>query len=194
MTRYRHIVWSVVILAIVFSFAASPLRADVYRYVDKDGTACFTNDIPNSHDYKVFIKERKKRKVSSTKRYDTFIREASQKHGVSFAILKAIMKVESDFNPTAVSKKGAMGLMQIMPENFKALKLKNPFNPRQNIMAGAWYFKQLLNRFDGKLHLALAAYNAGPDNVSRSQTIPPIRETELFVKKVIRYYNLFKKG
>ncbi len=194
MTRYRHIVWSVVILAIVFSFAASPLRADVYRYVDKDGTACFTNDIPNSHDYKVFIKERKKRKVSSTKRYDTFIREASQKHGVSFAILKAIMKVESDFNPTAVSKKGAMGLMQIMPENFKALKLKNPFNPRQNIMAGAWYFKQLLNRFDGKLHLALAAYNAGPDNVSRLQTIPPIRETELFVKKVIRYYNLFKKG
>ncbi len=193
MIRYRHI-WSAATLAIVLFFVTSPLLADIYRYVEKDGTVCFTNDIPAKPNYELFIKERKKRKVSSTKRYDTFIREASQKHGVSFAILKAIMKVESDFNPTAVSKKGAMGLMQIMPENFKALKLKNPFNPRQNIMAGAWYFKQLLNRFDGKLHLALAAYNAGPDNVSRSQTIPPIRETELFVKKVIRYYNLFKKG
>lgn len=193
MIKYRHI-WSAVTLAILLFFAAPPLKADIYRYIDKDGTPCFTNSIPDSNNYKVFIKERKKRNVSTSNRYDAFIQEASQKHGVSFAILKAIMKVESNFNPKAVSKKGAMGLMQIMPENFKSLQIKNPFNPRENIMAGAWYFKQLLNRFDGKLHLALAAYNAGPDNVSRLKTIPPIRETELYVKKVIRYYNLFKKG
>ncbi|MEA3471659.1 MAG: lytic transglycosylase domain-containing protein [Thermodesulfobacteriota bacterium] len=193
MIKYKHIC-SKVTLAILLFFVASPLQADIYRYVEKDGTPCFTNHIPESPDYKLFIKERKKRKISSTNRYDKFIREASKRHGVSFAILKAIMKVESNFNPKAVSKKGAMGLMQIMPENFKSLRVKNPFNPRENIMAGAWYFKQLLNRFDGKLHLALAAYNAGPDNVSRSKTIPPIRETELYVKKVIRYYNLFKKG
>lgn len=185
--------WSASLFMLLISLAP-PASADIYRYVEKDGTVCFTNDIPAKPNYELFIKERKKRKVPSTSRYDKFISEASQKHGVSFAILKAIVKVESDFNPTAVSKKGAMGLMQIMPENFKALRVKNPFNPRENIMAGAWYFKQLLNRFDGKLHLALAAYNAGPDNVSRSQTIPPIRETELYVKKVIRYYNLFKKG
>jgi soluble lytic murein transglycosylase-like protein len=193
MIKYQHI-WSAVTLTIVLFFVTSPLQADIYRYVDKDGTPCFTNSIPDSPNYKLFIKERKKRKISSTKRYDGFIKEASQKHSVSFAIVKAIMKVESNFNPKAVSKKGAMGLMQIMPENFKSLQVKNPFNPRENIMAGAWYFKQLLNRFDGKLHLALAAYNAGPNNVSRSKTIPPIRETELYVKKVIRYYNLFKKG
>ncbi|MBN2178023.1 MAG: lytic transglycosylase domain-containing protein [Deltaproteobacteria bacterium] len=185
--------WSASLFMLLISLAP-PASADIYRYVEKDGTVCFTNDIPAKPNYELFIKERKKRKVPSTSRYDKFISEASQKHGVSFAILKAIVKVESDFNPTAVSKKGAMGLMQIMPENFKSLRVKNPFNPRENIMAGAWYFKQLLNRFDGKLHLALAAYNAGPDNVSRSQTIPPIRETELYVKKVIRYYNLFKKG
>jgi soluble lytic murein transglycosylase-like protein len=186
--------FTTVVFSIILFFATSPLQADIYRYVDKNGTPCFTNSIPDSPDYKLFIKERKKRKISSKNRYDEVIREASQKHGISFAILKAIVKVESDFNPKAVSKKGAMGLMQIMPENFKSLRVKNPFNPRENIMAGAWYFKQLLNRFDGKLHLALAAYNAGPDNVSRSKTIPPIRETELYVKKVIRYYNLFKKG
>jgi soluble lytic murein transglycosylase-like protein len=185
--------WSASLFMLLISLAP-PASADIYRYVEKDGTVCFTNDIPAKPNYELFIKERKKRKVPSTSRYDKFISEASQKHGVSFAILKAIVKVESDFNPRAVSKKGAMGLMQIMPENFKSLRVKNPFNPRENIMAGAWYFKQLLNRFDGKLHLALAAYNAGPDNVSRSQTIPPIRETELYVKKVIRYYNLFKKG
>ena len=192
MIQYLHI-WSSVTLAILLFFV-SPLQADIYRYVDKDGTPCFTNSIPDSPGYKLFIKEREKRKVSTTNRYDEVIREASQKHGVSFAILKAIVKVESNFNPKAVSGKGAMGLMQIMPENFESLKIKNPFNPRENIMAGAWYFKQLLNRFDGKLHLALAAYNAGPNNVSRSKTIPPIRETELYVKKVIRYYNLFKEG
>jgi len=193
MIQYLHI-WSAGTLAILLFFAPSPLQADIYRYVDKDGTPCFTNSIPDAPSYKLFIKERKKRKISSTNRYDDVIREASQKHGVSFAILKAIVKVESNFNPKAVSEKGAMGLMQIMPENFKSLRLTNPFNPRENIMAGAWYFKKLLNRFDGKLHLALAAYNAGPNNVSRSKTIPPIRETELYVKKVIRYYNLFKEG
>lgn len=193
MINYKHIC-SAVVLAIFLFFMAPPLRADIYRYIDKDGTPCFTNSIPDSPNYKLFIKERKKRKTSFTNRYDDFIREASKRHGVSFAILKAIMKAESNFNPKAVSKKGAMGLMQIMPENFKSLRVKNPFNPRENIMGGAWYFKQLLNRFDGKLHLALAAYNAGPDNVSRLKTIPPIRETELYVKKVIRYYNLFKKG
>lgn len=186
--------YSAVTFAIFLFFAAPPLRADIYRYVDKDGTPCFTNSIPDAPNYKLFIKERKKRKTSFTNKYDDFIREASKKHGVSFAILKAIMKVESNFNPKAVSRKGAMGLMQIMPQNFKSLRINNPFNPQENIMAGAWYFKQLLNRFDGKIHLALAAYNAGPDNVSRSKTIPPIRETQLYVKKVIRYYNVFQKG
>jgi soluble lytic murein transglycosylase-like protein len=99
------------------------------------------------------------------------------------------MKVESDFNSLAVSKKGAMGLMQIMPQNIKTLRIKDPFNPRENIMGGGTcYFKQLLNRFDGKIKLALAAYHAGPNNVDRYKRIPPFKETEDYVRRVMKYY------
>jgi soluble lytic murein transglycosylase len=103
-------------------------------------------------------------------------------------LLKAIIKAESDFDAQAVSKKGAMGLMQIMPQNFKPLGLKDPFDPTQNINAGARYFRQLYDRFNGKLALSLAAYNAGPTAVDRYQTIPPYEETEEYVRRVLRYY------
>jgi soluble lytic murein transglycosylase len=131
---------------------------------------------------------------TSADRFDNYIKEASKKHGVAFPLLKAIMKVESDFNPRAVSKSGAKGLMQIMPMNFKALRIKDPFDPLENTMAGARYIRQLLDRFDGKLHLALAAYHAGPNKVARFKSIPPIKATKDYVKKVMKYYYIFKKG
>jgi len=186
----------VVLVAVAVLFAAVPfLYADIYMYVDKNGTTCFTNLVPPTPRYQVLIKERKRFSRSrSADRYDEHIREASRMHGVSFPLLKAIMKVESDFNPKAVSKKGAKGLMQIMPSNFNALGIKDPFNPEESIMGGALYLKQLLNRFNGKIHLALAAYNAGPDNVDRSSGIPPIRETENYVNKVMKYYKIFREG
>ena len=84
---------------------------------------------------------------------------------MDYLLVKAIIKAESDFNPKAVSKKGAMGLMQIMPQNFQHLQIQNPFDPRENIMGGTRYFKYLYDRFDGKLALSLAAYNAGPTAV-----------------------------
>ena len=127
-------------------------------------------------------------------KYDQIISEASRRHGIAFPLLKAQIKVESDFDHRAVSKKGAMGLMQIMPENIKALRVKNPFDPRENIMAGARYFRQLLNRFNGELHLALAAYNAGPGMVDLYKRIPPFKETVDYVDKVMKYYEIFKKG
>ena len=185
----------IVLVAAFILFAAVPLYADIYMYVDKDGTACFTNLVPPTPKYQVIIKERKRfSKSHSTSRYDEHIREASRIHGVSFPLLKAIMKAESDFNPKAVSKKGARGLMQIMPSNFRTLGIKDPFNPRESIMGGALYFRQMLNRFNGEVHLALAAYNAGPDSVDRSSGIPPIRETEDYVNKVMGYYKIFRKG
>jgi soluble lytic murein transglycosylase len=104
------------------------------------------------------------------------------------------MKAESGFNPKAISKKGAKGLMQIMPSNFRALGIKDPFNPRESIMGGALYLRQMLDRFNGEVHLALAAYNAGPDSVDRSGGIPPIRETENYVNKVMKYYKIFREG
>jgi len=186
----------VVLVAALVLFAAVPfLYADIYMYVDEDGTTCFTNLVPPTPKYQVIIKERKRfSKSYSTDRYDKHIREASRIHGVSFPLLKAIMKAESDFNPKAVSKKGAKGLMQIMPSNFKILGIQDPFNPRENVMGGALYLRQMLDRFKGKIHLALAAYNAGPDSVNRSGGIPPIRETEDYVNKVMEYYRIFREG
>ncbi|MGD8980997.1 MAG: lytic transglycosylase domain-containing protein [Desulfobacterales bacterium] len=177
---------------------ATPLYADIYVYADKQGVLHFTN-VPTSSkssDYKVYIKETLNRPLESniTDLYDHVISEASHTHGVSFSLLKALIKTESDFNPRAVSSAGARGLMQLMPENIKTLKIKNPFDPRENIMGGTQYLKQLIDRFNGKLPLALAAYNAGPGVVEKYQRIPPFKETENFVKQVMKYYSFFNKS
>lgn len=188
---------SIVIYCAVFIIftAVLPLNADIFIYIDKKGCAHYTN-VPTSPQYRLYMREKlsKPSRSNSVDRFDNYIKEASKKHGVAFPLLKAIMKVESDFNPRAVSKSGAKGLMQIMPLNFKALRIKDPFNPRENIMAGARYIRQLLDRFDGKLHLALAAYHAGPTSVARFKSIPPIKATKNYVKKVMKYYYIFKQG
>lgn len=180
----------------LFAFSSVlPGHADIYTYTDSQGVMHFTN-VPTSSKYKLYIKEKSSKIVTSysTERYNDLISQASKRHGVAFSLLKAMIKIESDFNPWAVSSEGAKGLMQIMPENIKALKIKDPFDPWENIMGGARYLKQLLKRFDGKLPLALAAYNAGPNIVERYKQIPPFKETEDFVDKVMKYYAAFKQG
>ena len=176
----------------------TPLYADIYVYADNQGVLHFTN-VPTSSkssNYKVYIKETPNRPLESniTDLYDHVISEASHTHGVSFSLLKALIKTESDFNPRAVSSAGARGLMQLMPENIKTLKIKNPFDPRENIMGGTQYLKQLIDRFNGKLPLALAAYNAGPGVVEKYHRVPPFKETENFVKQVMKYYSFFNKS
>lgn len=189
---------TVIILAAytLILFVSAPLAlADIYRYIDENGVMHFTNAPTSSNnEFKLFIRERSKSAPSwnYSEKYDHLITDASERFGVSFSLLKAIIKAESDFNAQAVSKKGAMGLMQIMPQNFKLLGLKDPFNPTQNINAGARYFKQLYERFNGKLALTLAAYNAGPTAVDRYKTIPPYEETEEYVKRVLKYYYSYK--
>ena len=183
------------IIPILFLFLAPIASADIYRYIDENGVMHFTNTpTASSGDFKLFLREGSKERRSwyYSKRYDDLITKASKRHGVSFPLLKAIIRAESDFNPKAVSKKGAMGLMQIMPQNFKLLGLKDPFNPSQNINAGARYFRQLYDRFNGKLALSLAAYNAGPTAVDRYKTIPPYEETEEYVRRVLKFYYNYK--
>lgn len=177
---------------------------DIYTYVDKNGVRHFTN-VPNlnSVQYNVYIKEPSTLQeepppyqpdAASSSRYDHLIAEASRRYGVNESLLKAIIKAESDFNPRAVSKKGAKGLMQLMPENIRAFRLTDPFDPRENIMGGTRYFKRMINRFGGELSLAIAAYNAGPEKVDQYRGVPPYKETENFVKRVLKYYRVFQKG
>ena len=181
------------LLVMLFPSAAS---ADIYMFVDKEGVVHFTN-VPTTtdSDYRVYIKESDQYAsgLYSPDRYDRYIREASELYGLSYPLLKAIIRAESDFNPRAVSRKGAMGLMQLMPENVKRLKINDPFDPWENIMGGARYFRQMLDRFKGKLSLSLAAYNAGPTTVERyNNKIPPYKETENYVEKVMRFYYSYK--
>jgi soluble lytic murein transglycosylase len=182
-------------LALFFALVvALPVQADIYRYIDENGVMHFTNTPTSSaHSYRIFVKEKPKTtRWYSSEKYDDLISDASERFGVAFPLLKAIIKAESDFDPYAVSKKGATGLMQIMPENFEPLGLQDPFDPWQNINAGARYFKQMYDRFKGKLALSLAAYNAGPTVVDRYKTIPPYEETEEYVRRVLKYYYNYK--
>jgi hypothetical protein len=116
--------------------------------------------------------------------YAELIRVAAAKYTLDPLLLANVMAAESNFNPRAVSRKNAQGLMQLMPETSSRLLVKNPFDPAQNIDAGAAYLKQMLNRFDGSVELALAAYNAGPDRVVQYGGIPPFRETQDYVRRI----------
>jgi soluble lytic murein transglycosylase-like protein len=188
----------------IFLFVGSPLYADIYMYIDKNGVIHYTN-VPvesegNSVKFLLYqkevIREKKQFDIFDNNDFnsiDSYIFEASHYYDVSFPLIKAIIKVESDFNTMAISKKGAMGLMQIMPFNFKELSIRDPFDPWENIMGGVSYFKNMLTKFNGDLSLSLAAYNAGPNAVDKYGSIPPYPETINYVEKVLKYYSFYKK-
>lgn len=125
--------------------------------------------------------------LEETKSLDEIFEQASIKYNVPLNLLKAIGKAESDFNPNAVSKSGAQGVMQLMPGTAADLGVKDAFDPEQNIMGGSKYISDLLKRYDGDTKLALAAYNAGMNNVKKYGGIPPFKETQNYVVKVMKY-------
>jgi soluble lytic murein transglycosylase-like protein len=118
--------------------------------------------------------------------------QAAYRYQIDPALVKAIIMAESGYNARAISNKGAKGLMQLMPATAQALGVEDVFNPKQNISGGVRYFKQLVNQFDGDVKLALAAYNAGSRNVRNYQGIPPFKSTRYYIKKVFKYYEIYK--
>ncbi|HID70550.1 MAG TPA: lytic transglycosylase domain-containing protein [Desulfobacterales bacterium] len=135
------------------------------------------------------FRQRKQRKPSS---YDHYISRSSRRYNVDPFLIKAVIKTESDFDCYALSKTGAQGLMQLMPATARELKVRNPFNPHENIDGGTKYLRNMLDIFDGNVPLSLAAYNAGPTLVKRLQRIPRIPETINYVRKVLGHYKGYR--
>lgn len=129
----------------------------------------------------------------SDRSFDLHIQEAATRYNIDPLLIKAVIKQESNFNPYATSGKGAIGLMQLMPGTARDMAVNNAFDPRQNILGGARYLKRLYSQFNGDLALTLASYNAGPERVSPTNTIPDIPETRNYVRTVLALYDTYKR-
>lgn len=193
--------------------ATGSVRADIYRCKRSDGTQHYTNIREPGKRCELVVRGSKKSKAktsartksSKTKknggtakdparygRYDGLIGEAARLYQLPEPFIRAVMRVESDFNPTVVSRAGAMGLMQLMPKTARSMGVFDPFDARQNILGGARYLRILANRFKGDLVLTVAAYNAGEGAVQKYNGIPPYKETQRYVRRVLKHFYAYR--
>lgn len=192
MVRPGHVLLATICLISPLALVASA-SADIYRYKDEQGVWHFTN-IKSDKRYKLYIREYPKKPSEYIKEYEGIIGQACREFNVDPLLVKAIIRAESGFDHRAVSKKGAKGLMQLMPETAQAMNVEDPFSPEENIFGGTRYLSLLLERYNHDKELALAAYNAGPEVVEKYKGVPPFPETLSFIDRVIEYYDRHKRG
>ena len=191
-------------LALAAAVTGGPARADIYKYVDKKGVVHFTN-LPSSPQYRLYKKSTHESNYingpatyklgmgGDEKRYDKVIESLCRKYEMDTALVKAVIKTESDFDPFAVSSKGAQGLMQLMPGTARDLQVRNPLDPNQNLQGGICYLRKMLDMFNGDMKLALAAYNAGFNTVIEcGWRVPNIPETRDYVQKVMYHIKRYQ--
>lgn len=189
-----------ILLAAVLATTTVTAAPKIYTYLDAQGVRHYT-DVPDDNRYRLLALSRQDMTESGERydpallaratRYDAIIEGAASTNAVEANLLRAVIVVESGFNSRAVSKRGAVGLMQLMPATASRFGVSNPYDPRENVHAGARYLKFLMDRFGQNVRLALAAYNAGEEAVDRNGgQIPPFTETLAYVPKVLRIYRM----
>jgi len=192
------------LFAVLIALAAASAGAatKIYGYVDSDGQRHYT-DMPDGNRYRLLLLSSHALTESGDRydpellarspQYDPIIESAAAAAALQSNLLRAVIAVESGFNSRAVSKRGAAGLMQLMPATAQRFGANDRFDPRQNVLAGAQYLKFLIDRFGNDLSLALAAYNAGEQAVDRSGgQIPPFMETQAYVPRVLKIYRMLQ--
>ena len=190
------------IAAVLTGSSALAARPQIYTYVDADGMRHYT-DVPDNNRYRLLVMSPHDRTESGDRydsmllakatQYDSIIEKAASASSVEPNLLRAVIVVESGFNPRAVSRRGAVGLMQLMPATATRFGVSNPYDPRENVHAGARYLKFLIDRFGQDVRLALAAYNAGEEAVNRNGgQIPPFTETMAYVPRVMKIYRMLR--
>lgn len=197
----RQLPWCFILLLVAMT--AVPVLADIYKYEDEEGVLHFT-DAPTDKRFKIFMRDLKKDQKLRTsfrlagcarnpEEFEPIINSCALEYGVNKSLVKAVIHAESGYNPSAVSPKGAQGLMQLMPKTAQGLKVVNSFDPADNIRGGVRYLRFLLDTFKGDETLALAAYNSGLSKVAKFGGIPPYQETRNYVAKVLNYKKNYDK-
>ncbi|HEX7233261.1 MAG TPA: transglycosylase SLT domain-containing protein [Candidatus Binatia bacterium] len=193
--KFRIVVW-LAASVVLNGFVASPAKADVYAFRDKNGVVTFTN-VPNHAGFRrVFRDTSRPASLNGAvdSGYDDYIQRASGRYNLDPDLIRAVIKAESDFKVSARSNKGAMGLMQLMPDTARLHNISDAYNPGENVEGGARHLRMLLDRYQGDLELSLAAYNAGSAAVEKHRGIPPFPETKEYVRRVLRFYDSYRNA
>ncbi|WP_197702707.1 lytic transglycosylase domain-containing protein [Sulfuricaulis limicola] len=200
MPHSRHLI---ALLLVSGAFFVEPALAGIYTFTDASGVMHFTN-VPSTPRYADMkrvaympepVSTTRRARLVDPGRFNPLVEQAAREHQIDQALLRAVIAVESGYDPNAVSRKGAVGLMQLMPQTARRYGVRNMYDPAQNIQGGARYLRDLMGKFNNDLPLVLAAYNAGEEAIAQyGNRIPPYRETRSYVPRVLDFYRQYQRG